>query len=501
MPSVETPSPRRATRTSLRERLRARVGEEAGFSLIEVLASAVIVILLSVAVAQGLIAGAHLSGYQQHKSQADEIAQRDQERLRGLSAKQLGNLATSETYPVSAGGTVFTVTSQASLLSTSGSTSCTTAGSGAVAYYHTVSTVSWGSVSGTQSVTEDSIITPPISGALLVKALDQTGAALPGVNVTATGQSGTDTESGITDSNGCVIETGLTADTYNLSLTDTGYVTYNGASPLTDSATVTDSGTATPTNAPEVLGQAGSMSATFWTNAYTSGTTVGPLSGQVAADADTYGSGGTASMSTYDTMTAASGNTTFTASNLFPFYFSGPPGSYTGNYRVWAGSCLQEEPPTAYDSATVLPGGAATPTVQEPALNLDVLYNNGTTTSRVAPGHVKVFFASGSGTACSDTWNEAISATAATSTNGALASPGVPYASSTTSGSTASASGQTGTLSVCADYNTTGATYHKTTVQLPSGMSFSAPTAQSVTVYKTNPTTPPAGTTYGTTTC
>ncbi len=496
MPSAATPSPRRATRTSLGVRLRARAGEEAGFSLIEVLASAVIVILLSVAVAQGLIAGAHLSGYQQHKSQADEIAQQDQERLRGLSAKQLGNLATPESYPVSAGGTTFTVTSQASLLSTSGSTSCTTAGSGAVAYYHTVTTVKWSSVSGTQSVTEDSIITPPISGALLVKALDQTGAALPGVTVTATGQSGSDTESGTTDSNGCVIETGLAADTYNLALSDTGYVTYNGASSLTDSATVTDSGTATPTSAPEVLGQAGSMSATFWTNE-----TSGPVSGQVVTDADTYGAGGTASMATFDTMTAGSGNTTFTASNLFPFYFSGPPGSYTSNYRVWAGKCLQEEPPSAYDTATVLPGGAATPTVQEPALNLLVSYNNGTTTSRVAPNDVKILFSSSSGTACSDTWVEAISPTAATSATGALASPGVPYASSSTTGATASASGQTGTLSACADVKISGSTYHSTTVQLPSGMSFSSPTTQALTVYKTNPTSPPAGTTYGTSAC
>jgi Tfp pilus assembly protein PilV len=496
MPSAATPSPRRATRTSLRDRLRARAGSEDGFTLIEVIVSALIVILISVGVAQGLIAGAHMSGYQQHKSQADEIAQQDQERLRGLSAKQLANLVTAETYTVTLSGEKYTVTSQASLLSTSGTTACTTSGSGAVAYYRTVSTVSWGEVSGNTTVTEDSVITPPISGALLVQVADQTGAALPGATVSAVGQSGVDNESGTTDSNGCVILTGLTADTYNLSITDTGYVDENGNTTLTDTATVTDSGTARPTNTTEVMGPAGTVTANFSTVAYTTdtGTTPGTLSSasspaapQYADDLSWYGQGGTQQMSTDSTVAGAStGSATLTASNLFPFYFAGPPGNYTNNYHVWAGNCLQEEPPSGYDTATVLPSSSQTMTVQEPGLLLYVSYNNGTTTTRISPAHVKLYFASSTGTTCSDTWTEQIRSTAATSTNGVLAYPGVPYATTTTTGSTASASGLKGTLSTCVDYNVGGSTgYRSTTANIASGLSMTAPNTMSLTITKT----------------
>ena len=48
--------------------------------------------------------------------------------------------------------------------------------------------------------------------------------------------------------------------------------------------------------------------------------------------------------------------TGFTTPSLFPFYFSGPPANYTNNYGVWAGGCLQERPPTGYDTTTVNPG-------------------------------------------------------------------------------------------------------------------------------------------------
>ena len=50
-------------------------------------------------------------------------------------------------------------------------------------------------------------------------------------------------------------------------------------------------------------------------------------------------------------------------------------------------------------------------------------------------------------------WLETVAANAATASTGVLANPGVPFASTATSGSTASASGKTGTLTICADYN------------------------------------------------
>ena len=465
-------------------------GAQAGFTLIEVMASALIVVLISVAVAQGLISGAHLSGYQQHKTQADEVAQRDQERLRGMSSKQMDDLSTPQTYSVALGGTTYTVTSTANLLSSGGTTACTTAGGGAVAYYRTVSTVNWSAVNGGQSVTEDSVITPPISGSLLVPVNTETGATLPGATVTATGTSPShDQESGTTDSNGCVIMTGLKPDTYNITVTSPGYVAYNGNSTLSDTATVTASGTARPTNSPEVMGQAGSVATTFSTIAYPTDTSTTPttIAGQYATNLSDFGSGGTVSMSAYETSSAsATWATGFTTPTLFPFYFSGPPGNYTNNYGVWAGGCLQERPPTGYDTTTVNPGVNSSMTAQEPGLILTVSYNSGGSTTRVLPADAKVYFASTSGTTCTDTWTEPIRPTGATSTNGVLAYPGIPYASNLTTGATASASAQTGTLSACVDYNVGGGTgYRRNTVAIPMPVSMTAPNPLSITITKT----------------
>ena len=76
--------------------------------------------------------------------------------------------------------------------------------------------------------------------------------------------------------------------------------------------------------------------------------------------------------------------------------------------------------------------------------------------------------------------------TGATSTNGVLAYPGIPYASNVTTGATASASAQTGTLSACVDYNVGGVTgYRRNTVAIPLPLSMTAPNPLSITITKT----------------
>src|SRR5947209_17237596 len=103
---------------TLVDRLAAGLSSPAGFTLIEIMATALVVILIAAGVAQGLVSGAHLSGFEQHRSQANAIAEQDQERLRGLSAKQLNGLSTAQSYTVPLNGTTYTVTSQATLEST-----------------------------------------------------------------------------------------------------------------------------------------------------------------------------------------------------------------------------------------------------------------------------------------------------------------------------------------------------------------------------------------------
>jgi hypothetical protein len=432
--------------------------------MIEVIVTALIVVLIAAAVGEGLVSDADLSGYQQHRSQADEIAQQDQERLRGLSAKQLSALATPAVYSVTVANRKYQVSSQATTLSNTGASSCAAAGTGAIAYYHSVSTVTWSDVNGSHSVTEDSIITPPAGGTLRVAVVDQTTAtSLPGVSVTAASTTaGGDIESGITDSNGCVLFAGLQTGDYDLSLTDPGYVAQNGNTTLTDTATLTTSGTATPTNAnsqgAEIMGLAGSIAAKF----------AGPAVGTPYVPSLTYnGNGSVLAMANAQTVTVTS--LPSTVYNLFPFAFGSGPYNYTNNYHVWAGSCTAEEPPSSdtSDEFSVTPGATLTPpAIAEPAIAINAYYGSSTLQT---PTQVKLEFSSSS---CNDTWTEPSTALAAGMT--VLA----PYASTDTSGSLQSASGQTGTLQVCVAIKPGATTYYKS-VSAPNDMGFASANALS----------------------
>ena len=127
------------------------LGGDLGFSLIEVLVGALMIVLLAGAAATALISTAHTSADQRLRSQADELATQDQERLRGLSDEQLTGL--SQTRPVTVNGSAFTVTSVSTSEDTTGTSSC--ASTAAAAYYRIVSTVSWTETNATQNVVED----------------------------------------------------------------------------------------------------------------------------------------------------------------------------------------------------------------------------------------------------------------------------------------------------------------------------------------------------------
>lgn len=475
-----SPRLRHPTPAAIRGRIPNLAAGEDGFTLVELLVSALIIVLIGAGVAQGLIAGAHMSAYQRERSQADGLAQQDQERLRGLSAKQLDNL--NQTVPVSLDGTNYTITSTASFVSSTGGAPCSSTGSGAAAYYSTASTVSWHGTNGTSSVKEESLITPPAGGTLLVKAVDQTGSPLSGVGVNA---SGPDVESGTTDSGGCVIMSDLTEGNYNLTFTDFGYVDPNSnLSPLTATASLTSSGTATPSIGTVVMGQAATINVTGLTTIL-AGTT---LTGSQTADSVSwFGAGATYSMQNSafapSSLAASTGTSaqasTFTVANLFPFAFAGP--TYANDYQVWAGPCRQMQPPVGYDevSSGVTPGSTQPVTVQEPAIKL----LDSSSAGSLTPSDIKITFTSTSGSpSCTHEWSVAPATAAQAATSGWLSTPGQPFASTATStgGSMPmSNSGLTGTLSICMDALKSGKWYAGTLAN-QTNTNFSAPTTITV---------------------
>ncbi|MGZ6607573.1 MAG: MSCRAMM family protein [Solirubrobacteraceae bacterium] len=262
-PSVKPPRGGRI-KTAL-SRMRWAAAEDAGFALIEILVSAVIVAAISAAVADALISSAHLSGTERQRSQADQLVQQDQERLKGLSDQQLQGL--SQTRTVKLDGYTYTVTSNSTFEGTSGASTCT---SGSAAYFKVASTVT-GQPTGT--ITDESIIRRTVDGGLRVQVDDQTGVnPLTGVQVSATGPS---TATGNTDANGCFVFTGMSPGNYNVGVAAAGYVDKDGnSSPPNISATVAATGIA-PTNVtPLVMGQGGSIAASFVTNTATASLTV-----------------------------------------------------------------------------------------------------------------------------------------------------------------------------------------------------------------------------------
>lgn len=415
---------------------RATLGSEAGLTLIEVLVTALIVMLLAAATAQALISTAHFSGDQRIRSQADALASQDQQRLRGLSDEQLNGLNQSRTQTVD--GNDFTVKSVSSSLDTAGGSSCT---SQAAASYKITSTVSWteGFSNRTDtSVTEESLLARPVTGDLLAQVNDQTHQPLPGVTVVASGPS---TQTATTDSNGCVLFAGLKPGIYATTLTDLGYVDPNGkASPPNNTATVTTSGVANPAGNPFEMGLAGSIAGTFTTS------TAG--AGGEADGISWLGSGALDAMSGFQSTPISAPMTSLTTGPLFPFDLAkSGAGVYTNNYAAWAGRCGQQQPPKPTDRYTVLPGSVGqAQNVQEPLLALtSVTFTSAAgVTTVVKPDNVKLSFASKAGSPCSDSWSPTLSPAAtpaAMPLTGWLAYPGQPYAD-----------GSAGTLTVCAGF-------------------------------------------------
>ena len=483
------------------DRTRRRALSQRGFTLIEVMISALLVTLIAGAVAGALIGNTDFSADQHRRSEAQDLAQQDQERLKGLSSEQLDNL--NQTYTATLDNSKFTINSKAWYLNGTSGQACTSQAGANATYFKTISTVTWtnASTGAIQTLaTDESVISPPAGGGILTEVHDQTTQPLPGVAVAASG-SGLPSYAGTTDSNGCAIFSAIESGTYTVTETDIGYVDPNGnASPLSTTANVSSTGLAWPQNGnPVEMGQGGAIDGLFSISGGTSTSTTGYADGL-----SWFSSGGAGiPMAAYRCATstgAACSGTPSTASSiwtwtksgtsssngLFPFATSLNPVSYTNNYQVWAGTCLQEQPPAGTGVFTVSPGSSNGQSIVEPQLDLTTTWksSSGASAAYVAPADVKITFTStaGSGTSCTDEWGPLTS-------NSSNAGPtgthyyeyGMPFASSQTSGSTASGSGETGAISVCADYKS-GATYYKASTATPFTDSYSTPQAQTIAI-------------------
>jgi Tfp pilus assembly protein PilV len=228
----------------VRDRLREpprRPASDAGFALIEVIISALLVAMIVVSTLTGFDAFNRASADERHHSVAAVLAAQSQERLRSDPASALVALeSASHKYETTVGGTVYTITQEAKPVSASGTTTgCsvteTTAQTGA--NIQVTSIVTWPQLGSSRpSVKQSSIISPPTGSTLEVDAYtDPTYTA--GVSGITAAAKFTPVESktpttieGTTGAAGCVVLSGIAATSATLEIAERlRFVTTTGA--------------------------------------------------------------------------------------------------------------------------------------------------------------------------------------------------------------------------------------------------------------------------------
>jgi Tfp pilus assembly protein PilV len=334
---------------------------QAGFALIEVLISAVMLALIVVATFTGFDVANQASADERSRAQADVVAQQDEDRLRSFQINRLSGLA--ETRTVAYGGYTYTVVSKGEFIAdSSGSSSCSTVAEEA-SYVRTTSTVTWPGAGTRNPVVETGLITPPAGGALLVQVTNAKAAPVSGVTITATGPA---SASAVTGPKGCVIFAALAEGTYTVTAHETGYIDKEGKE--TPELTTTIVPGTTDKKAFE-LDKPGAIAASFE-----------PSTAEEEAKGDTFVAQNplmpTPSYKTFGT--PGTYVTTVTSpTELFPF---GEPAtsehSATGQYGVYAGTCEADNPEKVGagppKSVNVLPGETVAVKVPLPAVNMQV---------------------------------------------------------------------------------------------------------------------------------
>jgi Tfp pilus assembly protein PilV len=385
---------------------RRTLPSQAGFALIEVVVSALILVTVTGGVIRVVSATGKAGANERHRSQAYSIAQEDQSLLRSTRIADLNSALESRT--VTLNGTAYEVNSEARFVSdTTGATSC---GTGARADYVRLSSeVTWPSMrAGSLPAKIESIVSPvsgsldPTNGNLSVTV---NNASVPAVPISGVGLSGTGpgSFSGSTDSNGCALFGGEPAGNYTLTPTlGSEYVDHNGKSPSPLTVSVTG-GTTTPV----VLEY--------------------DREGEVDLSFSARGMDGVVRPSVADSVTATAtgmtpGTRTFTAGGLASVVEATPLYPFNYTYNFFAGSCAANKPEGSVGTANVkaLAGGpVAAGTIQLPTLYLTVKNSSGTTAEKNGLKNARVTVAD---TKCAT----APKRTYATTETGNLPDPGLP---------------------------------------------------------------------------
>jgi Tfp pilus assembly protein PilV len=387
------------------------LGSEGGDTLIEVVISAALISMVVVAVLFGLNSTNRATSGSRARSQADVLAQQDEERLRSEPVKKINEIERKETKKI--GATTYTITTTSKYIADATSTASCTSSVAKADYLKTISTVTWSSMGPGGGVVETGVISPPADSALIVQ-VEESGTPLAGATVDAIGPAPSVSKYELeTSANGCAI-LALAPGEYTINVSKTGYVDPNGFANTSSDSSVTQTvylPAETTTKEGYNLGLAGKLKVGFTDSA------------EPTAEGDSFVIYNTG-MASYLTFPQPSTVGTYkptieTPSTVFPS---------TTNYTVYAGTCEADLPTRNGQSSnpeiSVPPGKLAEVTVPLAPVKIKLMSGTGPGSSTEG-----TLVTTGSGNTTDTGCNAKRVFTSTPS--GALQKPGLPYGSYT----------------------------------------------------------------------
>lgn len=334
----------------MRTRSRAaarRVGDDAGFGLLETVVAMLVLSVVSLAVLSMLTTAQRTAYGNRARVVAANLAASEMDQIRteardGINAIGIG-VPRSGAHDVA--GTTYTVSTEIEYVDTAdpGTTCGVPVGVQLLDAVRVNVEVTWPTMGGVQPVTSDTVISPSFadlnseSGTIVVRVVDRDGLPLQGATASVP------TGSAVTTAEGCAILLNVPNGTTELRISKLGHVSTAGAELVTDTVTVVGG---SATNVEAMLDEAATLELT------------GPAS---AADfpvprtadgfklrlsnAEVPGGG-----YLLDREGALDASTTTDIGNLFPF---------SGGYDVYAGPCELLGPSGAVRTAVTEPGQTA----------------------------------------------------------------------------------------------------------------------------------------------
>jgi Tfp pilus assembly protein PilV len=350
---------------------------EAGFLLIEVIISAMLVAMIVVATLSGFDVLNRTSADQRSHAEAALLAAQSQERLRSDPATALAALELApHTYEVTVGGTKYKIVQEARAVAANGSsTGCSVAEATAQtgANFQITSTVTWPALGKRTPVTQSSLITPPTGSALEIDVGN--GAATPAgvAGVTAVAKftpvngGGSVTSEGTTGASGCIVLSGIPATAATVEILEkANFVTTSGAlkyptKEITIAPSITTHDLVTYNEGGRIVAEFTYKGETTWEGkpvesdtfvAFNSAIPTSP-EWEVGSTAFTYEKEGeehykAATPSTFSATASTATGVKYAKGDLFPFP--------ENNWSVYAGDCTKDKVESA--AGLVSPGGA-----------------------------------------------------------------------------------------------------------------------------------------------